>query len=31
MAKSAGVYYAAVRGFEDDTGSYDLLVMEVGG
>ena len=28
-AKSAGVYYASVRGFQDDTGSYDLLVMEV--
>ena len=28
-AESAGVYYISARGFEDDTGSYDLLVMEV--
>ena len=28
-AKSTGVYYVSVRGFQDDTGSYDLLVMEV--
>ncbi len=28
-AESAGVYYVALRGFENDTGSYDLLVMEV--
>ncbi len=28
-AKSAGVYYVSVRGFEHDTGAYDLLVMEV--
>ena len=28
-AGSAGVYYISVRGYEDDTSTYDLLVAEV--
>ena len=28
-AESAGVYYISARGFADDTGSYDLLVVEM--
>ena len=28
-AESGGVYYISVRGYEDDTGAYDLLVAEV--